>query len=74
MGFVLSVALDRVDMAISLFENSLLRRRHLHQIDCRLPLWLGSSVTWISKLELGLIGDSARNSVRLLLRKVKSRH
>jgi len=52
----------------SLFENSLLRRRLLHHIDCRLPSWLGSSVTWISELELGFNGDSARNSVRLSLR------
>jgi len=41
VGFDLSVGLDLVDTAISLFENSLLRRRLLHQIDCRLPSWLG---------------------------------
>jgi hypothetical protein len=63
----LSVGLDRVDTAISLIENMLFRRRLLHHIDCRLPSWLGSSVTSISELMLGLIGDLIRNLVRLSL-------
>jgi hypothetical protein len=44
VGFDLSVGLDRVDTAISLFENSLLYRRLHHHMDSRLPSWLGSSV------------------------------
>jgi len=38
VGFDLSVGFDRVDPAISLFENSLLRRRLHHHIDCRWPV------------------------------------
>jgi hypothetical protein len=48
-----------------------------------LPVWLGSSVCWISQLEFQFIGDSAfvmvnsdwrQHSVRFSLRNVNSRH
>lgn len=57
VGFDLSVELDHTDTAISLVENPFLHERLHHDIYCRLPLWVGSSVSWISELQLGLIGD-----------------
>jgi len=58
---------------LPLFENSLLRRRLLHHIGCQLPSWLGSSVIVIRDCNRNLF-DLTRNSVRLSLRKVESRH